>query len=264
MILKRAQYNQLQADIKAASVHRATTSTESRSTATPYIYIAKVTLSTSSSAMSYDQIYVYQADILWTQFGKTDLDVWTTNSTIKAGQTDLLLSNYDLAVHGSDVVYVPCVQRGIYFENITTAPSSLLWNPVITQYVAPVEAAPEADPPVEEVVEVQPSVTFKNCIYLRAPVYKLLTDPTFSLESWPSAGEYYCGVKISVIDGSIDSTLLMSETLSDVVYTTIDAANADADYMRLLICKLKYDSDKMKWSLLLKYISSVPELGLYA
>jgi hypothetical protein len=264
MVLTRSRYNAMQADIQAASVQRVPTNTETQSTETNYVYIAKVTLSTSSSATSYDQIYVYQADILWTQFGKTDLDVWTTNSTVKAGQTDLLLSNYDLAVHGSDVVYVPCVQRGIYFENITTAPASLLWNPVITQYVAPVEAAPEAEPPVEGVVEVQPSVTFTNCLYLRSPVYKLLTDPVFSLTSITASGTYYCGVKISVTDGSIDSTLLLSETLSDVVYTTIDAANADADYMRLLVCKLKYDADKAKWTLVLKYVNSVPEMGLYA
>jgi hypothetical protein len=254
----------MQADIQAASVQRVPTNTETQSTETNYVYIAKVTLSTSSSATSYDQIYVYQADILWTQFGKTNLNVWTTNSTIKAGQTDLLLSNYDLAVHGSNVVYVPCVQRGIYFENITTAPASLLWNPVITQYVAPVTADPNAIPPVVGVTEVQPSVTFTNCIYLRSPVYKLLTDPVFSLTSITASGTYYCGVKISVIDGSIGSTLLLSTTLSNVVYTTLDAANADADYMRLLICKLKYDSGKKKWTLVLKYVNSVPELGLYA
>jgi hypothetical protein len=120
MILKRAQYNQLQADIKAAGLKRVSTSTESRSTATPYIYIAKVTLSTNTATGSTATVWVYQAKILWTPFGKTDLDEWEISDTAKSGDTDLLLSKYDLEAHGTDIIYLPCVQRGTYFENIAT------------------------------------------------------------------------------------------------------------------------------------------------
>jgi hypothetical protein len=120
MILKRAQYNQLQADIKAAGLKRVSTSTESRSTATPYIYIAKVTLSTNTATGSTATVWVYQAEILWTKFGKTALDAWEQTNASKAGTTDLLLSDYDLEAHGTDVIYLPCVRRGFYFENIAT------------------------------------------------------------------------------------------------------------------------------------------------
>lgn len=119
MVLKRTQYNQLQADIKSASIHRAPVGTASRSTDNSnYIYIAKVTLSTNTATGSTATVWVYQAEILWTQFGMDELNNLGVGNLAKAGTTDLLLSNYDLEAHGTDVIYLPCVRRGFYFENL--------------------------------------------------------------------------------------------------------------------------------------------------
>jgi hypothetical protein len=121
MILKRTQYNQLQADIKAVSIHRTSVGTASRSIDDAnYVYIAKVTLSTNTATGSTATVWVYQAEILWTKFGMDELNNLGVGSLAKAGTTDLLLSNYDLEAHGTDVIYLPCVRRGFYFENIAT------------------------------------------------------------------------------------------------------------------------------------------------
>jgi hypothetical protein len=120
MILKRKQYESILKDIKSASAQCSNTSTASRriDTDTNYVYTAKVTLSTNTATGSTATVWVYQAKILWTPFGKTDLDAWELSIAAKAGDTDLLLSKYDLAAHGTDVIYLPCVRRGFYFENL--------------------------------------------------------------------------------------------------------------------------------------------------
>jgi hypothetical protein len=108
------------------------------------------------------------------------------------------------------------------------------------------------------------TLTITDPIYLRSPKYTIPATLTYSLVASDGAGDYYCGVKISVIDGSIDSTLLISKTLTNVVYTSLAAANADADYMRLLVCIVTYDATADTFTLKLRCITSVPELGLYA
>jgi hypothetical protein len=108
------------------------------------------------------------------------------------------------------------------------------------------------------------TLTITNPIYLRSPKYTIPATLTFSLAASDGDGDYYCGVKISVIDGTIDSTLLISKTLANVVYTSLAAANADADYMRLLVCIVTYDETAATFTLKLRCITSVPELGLYA
>jgi len=106
------------------------------------------------------------------------------------------------------------------------------------------------------------TLTITDPIFLRSPKYTVPATLTYSLAASDGAGDYYCGVKISVLDGSIDSTLLISKTLATVVYTSLAAANADGDYQRLLVCIVTYDG--ATWSLKLRCITSVPELGLYA
>ena len=108
------------------------------------------------------------------------------------------------------------------------------------------------------------TLTITDPIYLRSPKYTIPATLTYSLAASDGAGDYYCGVKISVLDGTIDSTLLISKTLANVVYTSHAAANADADYMRLLVCIVTYDATAATFTLKLRCISSVPELGLYA
>jgi hypothetical protein len=110
------------------------------------------------------------------------------------------------------------------------------------------------------------TLTIADPIYLRSPKYVIPADLTFSLVAADGSGDYYCGVKISVIDGTIDSTLLISKTLSNVVYTSLSAANADADHMRLLVCILtcSVTGAVTTWSIKLRCITSIPELGLYA
>jgi hypothetical protein len=108
------------------------------------------------------------------------------------------------------------------------------------------------------------TLTITDPIYLRSPKYTIPATLTFSLAVSDGDGDYYCGVKISVIDGTIDPTLLISKTLSNVVYTSLSAANADADYMRLLVCIVTYDETAATFALKLRCITSVPELGLYA
>jgi hypothetical protein len=108
------------------------------------------------------------------------------------------------------------------------------------------------------------TLTITDPILFRSPKYTIPATLTYSLAASDGAGDYYCGVKISVIDGTIDSTLLISKTLANVVYTSLAAANADADYMRLLVCIVTYDSTAATFTLKLRCISSVPELGLYA
>jgi hypothetical protein len=106
------------------------------------------------------------------------------------------------------------------------------------------------------------TLTIANPIYLRSPKYFVPADLTYSLVVSDGAGDYYCGVKINVINGTIDPTLLISKTLSDVVYTSLAAAHADADYMRLLVCVVTYDA--VNFTIKLRCINSVPELGNYA
>jgi hypothetical protein len=106
------------------------------------------------------------------------------------------------------------------------------------------------------------TLTITDPIFLRSPKYFAPATLTYSLAASDGAGDYYCGVKIAVSDGSIDSTLLISKTLATVVYTSLAAANADGDYQRLLVCIVTYDG--ATWSLKLRCITSVPELGLYA
>jgi len=106
------------------------------------------------------------------------------------------------------------------------------------------------------------TLTIASPIFLRSPKYFIPSDPTFSLVADDGDGDYYCGVKISLFDHTIDGTVLLSKTLSNVVYTSLAAANADADYQRLLVCILTF-ADPV-WSLKLRCISSVPELGVYA
>jgi len=108
------------------------------------------------------------------------------------------------------------------------------------------------------------TLTITNPIFLRSPKYFCPATLTYSLAADDGAGDYYCGVKISVIDGTIDTTLLISKTLATVVYTSLAAANADADYMRLLVCIVTYDATAETFTLKLRCITSVPELGLYA
>jgi hypothetical protein len=110
------------------------------------------------------------------------------------------------------------------------------------------------------------TLTISDPIYLRSPKYTIPSNLTFSLSANDGAGDYYAAVKISVLDGTIDSTLLLDKTLATVVYTSLAAANADADYMRLLVCILTCaigSGGVETWSLKLRCITSVPELGLY-
>jgi hypothetical protein len=108
------------------------------------------------------------------------------------------------------------------------------------------------------------TLTITDPIFLRSPKYFCPATLTYSLAASDGAGDYYCGVKISVLDGTIDSTLLISKTLANVVYTSLAAANADADYARLLVCIVTYDAMAATFALKLRCITSVPELGLYA
>jgi hypothetical protein len=227
------------------------------------VWFASINL--SGSTYTWEKVYTYTGNIYTKQIASStelqpdlaDAEIWAANQTIYSSINLLSQPN----ITGS--LLVPVILRDSQWECVITSPTSSLWTPVITQYVAPVAADPEAVPPVEEVIEVQPTLTFANCIYLRSPVYQQPTSPIFSLPA-SATGNYYCGVKISVIDGTINSTLLLNTSLSGVVYTTIAAANADIDYLRLLVCMLRYDSVTKKWIRIDKFINSVPELGMYA
>jgi hypothetical protein len=123
--------------------------------------------------------------------------------------------------------------------------------------------APWAPAIVKDPVTSISTITFSNPIFLRSPKYVVPAEPTFDLTANDGSGDYYCGVKISVLTDVIDSTLLLDKTLANVVYTSLADANADANNMRLLVCILTYDSGTTAWTLKLRCIASVPELGLY-
>jgi hypothetical protein len=129
---------------------------------------------------------------------------------------------------------------------------------------APATPSPWAPAIVKDPVTSINTITFSNPIFLRSPKYVVPAEPTFDLTANDGSGDYYCGVKISVLTDVIDSTLLLDKTLANVVYTSLAAANADADYMRLLVCIVTYDATAATFALKLRCITSVPELGLYA
>ena len=123
-----------------------------------------------------------------------------------------------------------------------------LWAPIITHNPSPTYC----------------TISFDKPWYLRSPLYRFPTSPTFDLV--PAAtpdGLYYCAVTILLLTNAIDTTLRLAKTASSVVFTNTLPTVAEALTYRLLVCTLTHatvDSQSI-WSVTDRCIISIPELG---
>jgi hypothetical protein len=241
MILTKRQYTDLQKGVKEARTQPISFLPEYRPSVGDYLYVAKVTLSTNTASGSTATVWVYQADILWSQYDKTDLDAWQINSTRKAGQTDLLLSSYDLSVYGSDVVYVPCVQRGIYFENAFSTGTGG-WNngPNSGEGSGPWWITISGD-----------TITCSDCVYMRGPV---TLEPSVASLTLALTDDAYIAGHINLEYG----TAVLFEGNSLQAVTDIAPQDDDTVY-KLPLYRLHKVGDS--WGVKMDY-RAVPQLGV--
>lgn len=152
--------------------------------------------------------------------------------------------------------YIKCAKRdeGTSYESLGYSLKQVQFDTIVATFPSPWSLAVSGN-----------TFTITNPIFLRSPVYVKPNTLTFSLAANAGTGDYYAAVKINVSTNAIDSTLLLDQTFSNVVYTTLAAANADGDYMRLFVGILSYvvGGAGGTWYIKLRGITGVPELGLY-
>lgn len=117
-------------------------------------------------------------------------------------------------------------------------------------------------------------VKFLRCGYTRGPVIRIITpDPDFALLDPPEYGDgdYWIGVKINTVTGTVDPELLCSKAASDV----FDSTPPDDEFFKKLLYTFTYtaeveesepgagDGVPSKWSIKAGWYRLLPELGAY-